>query len=344
MKPTESPEPTNNSELLREIGVIVREQNGYGRVMVGKDRRNLTISIETHQASTSHPDERAKQPSLPDRVLIDQETVDMIAEITGSDEIKRIFVGSHPFWATVISTSLATGSSCAMWMHGIQIVSPTINPLEKVAPCCLCSTVEERMRRVNEDRKHPIPVDQVETGEPPTAPLSGASPNSQPTLDFIKRFQQRVAADSARAAAEPRRAPVESKEEPIDTNIVNAIEEIIRQGGKTRAERTTLGGKKIAYFVPRDTKLYKDLKEWGKKAIQEAVKKGQNEAAGIIRKCLDGGGYWQTFNTNLRTAKAVLAKIGIRLEELGETKKQHELGLAFGGNTDNRTGFWIDVK
>lgn len=208
---TESRETIDNSGLLRVIEAIVRNQNGYGRVIVG-GKGSLTISVETHQASSLHPHDRTKQLSeviglKGDKILIDQKTVDVIAELTGSDEIRRIFVGSHPFWATIISTSLATGSSCAMWMHGIQIVSPTINPLEKVAPCCLCSTVEERTRRVDEDRKHPIPVDQVETGEPPTAPLSGASSNPQPTPDFIEKFRQRVAAESVKAARNSSRTP-----------------------------------------------------------------------------------------------------------------------------------------
>lgn len=342
MKPTESPEPIDNSELLREIETIVGRQNGYGRVIVGEGRTKLTISVETRLASNLSPHEKAKQSSLPNKILIDQETVDMIAEITGSDEIKRIFVGSHPFWATVIRASLATDSSLATWRHGIQITSPTVDPSRKIAPCCLCQTVEEKIKRVKENKKNPVPKDQVETGGPPKGEEN--APQAPDIRDFITQFQQRVAAESARAAARPRTAQIESKEELVNTDIVNAAEEVIRQGGKTRAERAKSGGGNFAYFVPKDKKLYRDLREWGEKAIKEATKKGQDGATKIIKQCIDGNGYWQTFGANIGTVEAVLAKIGMQLERQDETKKQYELSLAFGGNTDNRTGFWIGVR
>ena len=331
METRESPESTDNNGLIETIERMVMEQRAYGRVIVNEGGKSLTISIEAQDTNTSGEIKEGK-------LLIDQEIVDAIASITGSDEISRIFVGSHPFWATITTTRTGRTS--------IRITSPSVNPMEKIAPCCLCKTVEDKLKRVKEDRKTPIPADKVETGEPAKEGVSTAQ--RSPGNDFIGRFIKETSAKSASAVAETKGrlgGEREKEKEQINTNIVNAVGEIIRHGGKTKPEKATIRGMKIAYFVQRDANLHKNVLEWGKKAMQEAAKKGQDETARIIKGCLNSNGNWQIFNINLETAKATLEKIGGNPAQLGQSRQQQKLFLAFGGSvTGNGTGFWIAIE
>src|SRR3989339_1184460 len=243
-----STETINNSSLIGAVEEMARKQGAHGRVTVNEGGRSLTISIETPNTN-----EAKKWEDLigaqDGKLLIDQKTVDTIAGITGSDEIKRVFVGSHPFWAEI--TTMHVGQT------SIRITSPRVDPMKKIAPCCLCKTAEDKLRRVKEDRKNPIPADKVETGEPAKEGVSTAQ--QSPGNDFIGRFIEETSARSASAVAETKgrlggekKKEKEKGKEQINTNIVNAVGEIIRHGGKTKPERATITGKKIAYFIQRD--------------------------------------------------------------------------------------------
>jgi len=172
---TEGPEEMTREDLLKLIEETMSAHDGAAtRVEAFPNQGWLRINItgkcpaRRQNRAGAYKTGPAFQ-SVHRHVSMDRETMERIAIITHSPEMERIFVGSNPFRAEVIRQKVKVDDSINPPVNTILTIStPRIETkrFDKVAPCHLCGTKEERRRRVEEDKQRPIPIAKVETGFP----------------------------------------------------------------------------------------------------------------------------------------------------------------------------------